>query len=57
MKDQTKTKLFAFKLAEKSPQKKWTAREGVAIAGCSLKPGGPGPGNRAVRYSDSGYYC
>ena len=39
MKKQTETKLFAFKLAEKTeqaaPKAKWAVRKGVATAGCS----------------------
>jgi len=41
----TEKKLFAFKLAEKqsngADQEKWTARDGVAIAGCSYGPAPP----------------
>ncbi len=35
------SKVFAFKLAEKTQQTKtpWKAREGVAIAGCTTRPG------------------
>ena len=40
MKNQTTSKLFAFKLAEKKAEKtqvtpQWKVRDGVAIAGCS----------------------
>lgn len=47
--------LFAFKLAKQpttSNKKTWTARPGVAIAGCS------DPRDRGLeRYSDNGVFC
>ena len=55
MKKQTETKLFAFKLAEKTQEAnsksktKWTARKGVAVAGCT--------GWRGERYGETGMYC
>lgn len=54
-------KLFAFKLAQKqaepAKQQKWSAREGLAAAGCTDPTG-----NYNVRYSssrgiDAGVYC
>jgi hypothetical protein len=58
MKKQTETKLFAFKLAEKNeqaaPKSKWTARKGVATAGCS------GPWARSKKWgsrTDDGIWC
>lgn len=55
-------KLFAFKLAEKKQQAhvfsqkntQFKARDGIAIAGCTLAPVGNG---HAPRYSDTGMYC
>lgn len=57
MKNQTSTKLFAFKLAEKKTQEakpqQWKARDGVSIAGCSGIDGRGPKNNRA----DSGIWC
>ena len=58
MKNKTETKLFAFKLAEKSQQvnnkEKWTVRSGVATAGCS----GPDARSRSWRSRrDDGIWC
>jgi hypothetical protein len=42
----TEKKLFAFKLADKqakrADQNKWKARDGVAVAGCTLSAVSPG---------------
>lgn len=58
------TKLFAFKLSTKSDNrtdgKVWKAREGVAIAGCSIAGGSwPDPilRNRDFSGSDNGPEC
>jgi len=57
MKKQTGTKLFAFQLAEKTEKKstkeKWTARKGVATAGCSGRWGQA----RGQWGEDTGMYC
>jgi hypothetical protein len=47
-------KSFAFKLAEKKPEKgKWVPRDGVAAAGCTDPYG-----TWDYRYNhDTGYYC
>lgn len=58
------TKLFAFKLAKKSVPKKsdmaWKAREGVALAGCTIS-GGTWPDlilqNSEFGGQDNGSYC
>jgi hypothetical protein len=46
-------KTFAFKLADRNAKaaSKWTARDGVSLAGCS------NVGDYQYRLSDSGYYC
>jgi len=58
MKKQTGTKLFAFQLAEKTEKKstkeKWTARKGVATAGCS---GPDARGSHRYYGSDQGIWC
>ena len=56
MKKNKEAKLFAFKIAEKKAsvktEKKWKARDNVAIAGCS------GPWARADRRNrDDGVFC
>ncbi|WP_199611621.1 hypothetical protein [Flocculibacter collagenilyticus] len=57
MKKQNENKLFAFKVADKNKEtkeKKWQARETVAVAGCS------GPWTRADRRrggDDQGMWC
>lgn len=63
---QSDKKLFAFKLAEKrdeasTPQGKWKAREGLAVAGCTELPDGSQEwrdwyGPTGVGH-DAGYYC
>lgn len=62
MQIEKQTKLFAFKLAEKKeqgtkPATQWQVREGVSVAGCTMKTG-----DFDVRYStrtgvDNGVYC
>ena len=56
------TKVFAFKLAEKAKapageQKKWRAREGVSVAGCSDQIPGMGLYRCRTHGSDSGAWC
>lgn len=46
-------KTFAFKLADGNAKaaSKWTARDGVALAGCTYV------GDGQYRERDNGYYC
>ncbi|HEX8468265.1 MAG TPA: hypothetical protein VF620_10720 [Allosphingosinicella sp.] len=46
-------KTFAFKLADKtsSGASRWSARDGVAVAGCTYV------GDGQYRERDTGYYC
>lgn len=55
-------KVFAFKLAEKKDEGKWTARDGVAVAGCT-DPTGMGLHRESIYTDgrpappDKGYWC
>jgi hypothetical protein len=46
-------KTFAFKLADRGGKEasKWTARDGVSLAGCTHV------GDGQYRLRDNGYYC
>ena len=50
-------KTFAFKLADKSPKgaSKWSARDGVSLAGCSEVT--YGNYRSSSRTGDNGYFC
>lgn len=60
---QNQLKSFTFKVAKKSENKtQWKAREGVAIAGCSLVPTPFGPEPRTQGWrphpaQDNGDWC
>ena len=47
-------KTFAFKLADRNAEaaSKWTARDGVSLAGCTDTTG-----FGDYRFRDTGYYC
>jgi hypothetical protein len=51
-------KTFAFKLADKGAKgaRKWKARDGVALAGCS-EVGTFGNYRDSRRFADDGVYC
>lgn len=66
MQKQNQTRLFAFKLAKKhvaqeaKPAQPWTARDGVAVAGCTYY-GDPEDYNlrdsSKLKPNDTGIYC
>lgn len=62
MQKQNHSKLFAFKLAEKkapaTPSAQWTARDGVAVAGCSaVGVHDQYRDSSKLKPNDSGQYC
>lgn len=52
-------KTFAFKLADESARgaRKWQARDGIALAGCSGPVDEFGNYRDRVTPTDEGYYC
>ena len=62
MQKQNHTRLFAFKLAKKktavTPPAQWTARDGVAVAGCSaVGVHDQYRDSSKLKPNDSGQYC